>query len=230
MAILTYWHCYRNSHLFQCIPGIPSEGVKQPGHEAATHWITVAIPLINIYAFVVYLSALPFVCCYLTWPKCSCEVSNPMLMLFSWHMFPEPQSGVNPGQILNVFQHIFPQSYILQYRFWSKNRDRVLILMLRSCFGLFYQVWHIMTLLTAKAMWYWWQMHDWAWSIGGMILTGENGCTWRKTCPSATLSARNPTWTGLRLNLGLQGERAVTDHLNHGTSISCIVKPVQTTP
>jgi hypothetical protein len=33
-------------------------------------------------------------------------------------------------------------------------------------------------------------------SDGGMILTGENRRTRRKTCPSATLSTTNPTWIG----------------------------------
>jgi hypothetical protein len=32
-------------------------------------------------------------------------------------------------------------------------------------------------------------------SHGGNILTGENRRTGRKTCPSATLSTINPTWT-----------------------------------
>ena len=41
-------------------------------------------------------------------------------------------------------------------------------------------------------------MNEWAWSIGGKILTGENRRTVRKTCSSATLSATNPTQSGLR--------------------------------
>jgi hypothetical protein len=32
-------------------------------------------------------------------------------------------------------------------------------------------------------------------SHDGMILTDENEITWRKTCPSATMSTTNPTWT-----------------------------------
>jgi hypothetical protein len=32
-------------------------------------------------------------------------------------------------------------------------------------------------------------------SLGGMILTGENRRTRRRTCPSTTLSTKNPTWT-----------------------------------
>jgi len=32
------------------------------------------------------------------------------------------------------------------------------------------------------------------WSIGGIILTGENQNTWSKTCPSATLSTTNVRW------------------------------------
>jgi hypothetical protein len=40
-------------------------------------------------------------------------------------------------------------------------------------------------------------IHEWIWSSGGMILTGENRRTRKKTCPSATLSTTNPTRTNL---------------------------------
>jgi hypothetical protein len=50
----------------------------------------------------------------------------------------------------------------------------------------------------------------------GMILTGENQRTWRKICPSATLSTTNPIWIDTGMNLGLHGERPLTNHLNHG--------------
>ena len=36
------------------------------------------------------------------------------------------------------------------------------------------------------------------WSIGGMILTGENRSIWRKTCRSVTPSATKYTWNDLR--------------------------------
>jgi hypothetical protein len=39
--------------------------------------------------------------------------------------------------------------------------------------------------------------------------------TRRKTCPSATLSTTNPTWT----DHGLHGDRPATNHLKHGTVI-----------
>jgi hypothetical protein len=45
---------------------------------------------------------------------------------------------------------------------------------------------------------------------GGMILTGKNCRTRRKTCPSA-LSTTNPTWT----DTDLRGERPKTNHLSH---------------
>jgi hypothetical protein len=54
------------------------------------------------------------------------------------------------------------------------------------------------------------------WSTGGMKLTGENRSTWRKTCPSATLSTTNPTWT----DPGLRGERPATNRLSHDTAYS----------
>jgi len=41
------------------------------------------------------------------------------------------------------------------------------------------------------------------------MLTGENWRTQRKTCPSATLSTTNPTWTDPGTNPGLCGERPV---------------------
>jgi hypothetical protein len=54
---------------------------------------------------------------------------------------------------------------------------------------------------------------------GGMILTGENRRTRRQTCPNATLSTINPTWTDLSANPVLRGERPVTNHLSHGTTL-----------
>jgi hypothetical protein len=54
-------------------------------------------------------------------------------------------------------------------------------------------------------------------SHGRMILmTGENQRTWRKTCPSSTLSTTNPTWIDLGVNPGLHIERPATNHLSHG--------------
>jgi hypothetical protein len=54
-------------------------------------------------------------------------------------------------------------------------------------------------------------------SDGGMILTGENRRTRRKTCPSATLST-NPTWIDPSANPGLRGEMPATNDLSHGTA------------
>jgi hypothetical protein len=42
--------------------------------------------------------------------------------------------------------------------------------------------------------------------------------TQRKTCPSATLSTINLTWTDLGLNLGISGDRIVSNCLSHGTA------------
>ena len=39
-----------------------------------------------------------------------------------------------------------------------------------------------------------------------------------KTCPSATLSTINPTWTDQGSNQGLRGERPATNRLSHGTA------------
>jgi hypothetical protein len=47
---------------------------------------------------------------------------------------------------------------------------------------------------------------------GGMILIGENPKNLRKTCPNATLSTTNSTWT----DLVLCDERPMTNSLSHG--------------
>jgi hypothetical protein len=59
-------------------------------------------------------------------------------------------------------------------------------------------------------------------SHGGMILTGENRRTRRKTCPSATFSTTNPTWTSQGANPGLCGEMLATNCLSHDTAYSNI--------
>jgi hypothetical protein len=48
-----------------------------------------------------------------------------------------------------------------------------------------------------------------------MILVGKLK-NLEKTCPSATLSTTNPTWTNLGVNLGLFCERLATNHLSCG--------------
>jgi hypothetical protein len=52
-----------------------------------------------------------------------------------------------------------------------------------------------------------------------MKLIRENRSTREKTCPIATLSTTNPTWTDLGTNPGLRGMRPATDGLSHGTAI-----------
>jgi hypothetical protein len=51
-----------------------------------------------------------------------------------------------------------------------------------------------------------------------MKLTGENRRTRGKTCPSATLSITNPTWTDPGSNPGLRGRRPAANRLRHGTA------------
>jgi hypothetical protein len=53
---------------------------------------------------------------------------------------------------------------------------------------------------------------------GGMILTGENTRTQRKTCPSATLSTTNPRWIDPGANLGPEGKRPAPNRLSHFTA------------
>jgi hypothetical protein len=50
------------------------------------------------------------------------------------------------------------------------------------------------------------------WSIGGMILTGANWRTRRKTCPRDTLSTENPESTALGAKTDLRGEKSVLWH------------------
>jgi hypothetical protein len=51
-----------------------------------------------------------------------------------------------------------------------------------------------------------------------MKLTGENRSTRGKTCPSATLSTTNPTWTDPGSNPGVRVGRPATNRLSHGTA------------
>jgi hypothetical protein len=52
-----------------------------------------------------------------------------------------------------------------------------------------------------------------------MKLTGENRSTRGKTCPSATLSTTNPSWSDLGSNPVLRCERPATNRLSHGTAM-----------
>jgi len=49
-----------------------------------------------------------------------------------------------------------------------------------------------------------------------MILIGGDQSSWRKICPSATLSITYPIWTGLVLNPVLYGERPPNNRLSQG--------------
>jgi hypothetical protein len=53
-------------------------------------------------------------------------------------------------------------------------------------------------------------------STGGMMLTGDNRSTCRKTRLSATLSTINLTWNGLGSKPGLYSQRLATNLLRHG--------------
>jgi hypothetical protein len=54
----------------------------------------------------------------------------------------------------------------------------------------------------------------------------EKPTTRRKTCPSATLSTTNFTWTDPGSNPGLRGERPATNRLNHGTAKRLVASQV----
>jgi hypothetical protein len=51
-----------------------------------------------------------------------------------------------------------------------------------------------------------------------MKLIGKTEVLGEKTCPSATLSTTNPTWTDPGSNPGLRGERLATNRLSYGTA------------
>jgi hypothetical protein len=61
-------------------------------------------------------------------------------------------------------------------------------------------------------------IYEWRLSSGGMILTGENRNTSRKTCPRATSYTINPTRTDLGANPGPRGEKSITNRLTYGTA------------
>jgi hypothetical protein len=50
------------------------------------------------------------------------------------------------------------------------------------------------------------------------ILQGETEVLGKKTCPSATLSTKNPTCTDPGSNPGPRGERPATNRLSHGAA------------
>lgn len=65
-----------------------------------------------------------------------------------------------------------------------------------------------------------WEIRQrWEMNTGRTIPTGENVSIWIKICPSAMLSTKNVTWTGLGLNTALCIKRLATNHLSHGTAL-----------
>jgi hypothetical protein len=57
-----------------------------------------------------------------------------------------------------------------------------------------------------------------------MILAGEQRSTWRKTCPSATTSTNNLTWSTLGLNPSSVAEKPGTNCLRCGMAVSESIK------
>jgi len=57
------------------------------------------------------------------------------------------------------------------------------------------------------------------WSIDRIIMARENKYSKvKKNCRIVTLSTTRLAWNGLRLNLGLDGERLLTSYLNRNLS------------
>ena len=59
----------------------------------------------------------------------------------------------------------------------------------------------------------------WVWRNGGIMLTGEDRSTWRKTCLSATLSTINFTWTDFIWNPNLRDDRPGTNRPSRDTAL-----------
>jgi hypothetical protein len=57
---------------------------------------------------------------------------------------------------------------------------------------------------------------EWNWQGKTEVLGGGGG-----TCPTATLSTTNPTWTDPGSNPGLRGGRPAANRLSHGTAFEC---------
>ena len=61
----------------------------------------------------------------------------------------------------------------------------------------------------------------WRWLVFFVFPCNGSLVEWNwqaKTCPSAILSATNPTWTDPGSNPGLRGDRPATDRLSRGTA------------
>jgi hypothetical protein len=61
-------------------------------------------------------------------------------------------------------------------------------------------------------------IHQWIWSSGGMILTGENRRTRKKGCRGSTLCTTKPTLTDLGANPGLSGKKPTKSRPSYGTT------------
>jgi hypothetical protein len=59
---------------------------------------------------------------------------------------------------------------------------------------------------------------EWIGSICGIIFDMGAQKDWRRTCPSAIWSTKNPTWNDLRANPDLRLEKPATNRLSYGTA------------
>jgi len=67
---------------------------------------------------------------------------------------------------------------------------------------------YLKTLSSAKSIQRRWKVNQrWVWSVVGVMLTGKNRSTGRKTYPSATSSTTNLTRTGLVSKGGVRNDR-----------------------
>jgi hypothetical protein len=73
-------------------------------------------------------------------------------------------------------------------------------------------------------LWWKWKMISFFFIFTGNVAPlelnwqGKTEVLGGKTCPSATLSTTNPTWSVVESNPGLRGERPATDRLSYGTA------------
>jgi len=112
---------------------------------------------------------------------------------------PKPNLWEQLIQLINV------QGMIKKVTYAELTRDR--------------KVFYFMSLSTVIIQ-RWWSLNGkWLQSTDGITMTGLHHSTQRNICPSTTLSITKPTWAGMRLNLGLHGERPPAICLSHHMDI-----------
>jgi hypothetical protein len=103
------------------------------------------------------------------------------------------------------------QSWVSSH-LWTLSHRSFCFLLVRWDFGYCGHYWPIAPAPDDRWWWLWrnWWNEDWL----GKLKYSE------KTCPSATLSIRNPTWLDPSLNLGRRGGKPATNRLSCGAALT----------